>query len=144
MALINGTDLILKVGTSDSTEVIVAHATNCSLELSMDERDITSKDSAGWKEIAGGLRNWSISTDALYDATDLGATKTDFVALFDLVDARTKIYVEFTILSPATGDYIYTGEGYVTSLSLSGGVEDTATYSCSITGTGDLDKAVTS
>ena len=144
MALINGTDLILKVGTSDSTEVIVAHATNCSLELSMDERDITSKDSAGWKEISGGLRNWSISTDALYDATDLGATKTDFVALFDLVDARTKVYIEFTMLSPVAGDYIYTGEGYVTSLSLSGGVEETASYSCSISGTGDLEKVVTS
>jgi len=143
MALINGTDLILKVGTSDSTEVIVAHATNCSLDLSMDERDITSKDSSGWKEIAGGLRNWSISTDALYDATDLGGTKTDFVALFDVVDARTKVYIEFSLQNPATGDYIYTGEGYVTSLSLSGGVEDTATYSCSISGTGDLEKVVT-
>ena len=143
MALINGTDLIVKVGTSDSNEVIVAHATNCSLELSMDERDITSKDSAGWKEIIGGLRNWSLSADALYDATDLGATKTDFVALYDLIDARTKVYVEFALANAAAGDYIYTGEGYVTSISLSGGVEETATYSCSISGTGDLEKVVT-
>jgi TP901-1 family phage major tail protein len=143
MALINGTDLILKVGASDSTELIVAHATNCSLELSMDERDITSKDSLGWKEISGGLRNWSLSTDALYDALDLGVTKTDFVGLFDLVDARTKVYVEFGLQSAVTGDYIYQGQGYVTSLSLSGGVEDTATYSCSITGTGDLNKVAT-
>ena len=143
MALINGTDLILKVGDTDSNEVIVAHATSCSLEISMSEREITSKDSAGWKEIAGGLRDWSVSCDALYDATDLGATKTDLVGIYDLLDGRTKVYIQFTLLTPATGDYIYEGEGYITSLSLSGGTEETASYSCSITGTGDITKVVT-
>ena len=143
MAIINGTDLIVKVGTSDSTEQIVGYATNCSLDLSMSEREITSKDSAGWKEIAGGLREWSLSSDALYDATDLGATKYQFAGLFDRIDARDIVFIEFTLLSPATGDYIYTGQGYVTSLSLSGGTEETATYSVSITGTGDLTKVVT-
>jgi len=143
MALINGTDLIVKVGVDAAGEVIIAHATNCSLDISMSERDITTKDSAGWKEIAGGLREWSLSSDSLYDATDLGATKTDFVGLFDLVDARTKVFIEFNLLSPVTGDYLYTGEGYITSLSLSGGTEETATYSVSINGTGDLTKVVT-
>ena len=137
MALINGTDLILKVGTSDSTEAIVAHATNCSLDLSMSERDITTKDSAGWKQIEGGLREWNVSTDALYDATAL------FETLFDLVEGNTLIFIEFTLQSPETGEYIYTGEGYISSLALSGGVEDTATYSVSITGTGALTKVVT-
>jgi len=137
MALINGTDLILKVGTSDSTEAIVAHSTTCSLELSMSERDITTKDSAGWKEIEGGLRDWSVSTDALYDATAL------FETLFDLVEGNTLVFIEFTLQSPVSGEYIYTGEGYIQSLSLSGGVEDTATYSVSITGTGALTKVVT-
>jgi len=143
MALINGTDLVVKLAATGSAEQIIAHATNCSLELSMDERDITTKDSLGWKEISGGLRSWSLSSDALYDAVDLGATKVDLVGLFDLLDARTEVDIEFTLLSPATGDYIYSGSGYITSLSVSGGTEETATYSVSIAGNGDLNKSLT-
>ena len=46
--LVNGTDLLLKIGTDATNEVIVAYSTSCSLELSMDEIDQTNKDSGGW------------------------------------------------------------------------------------------------
>ena len=47
--LLNGTDLILKVGTDTTNEVIVASATTCSLDISMEEIDQTNKESGGWK-----------------------------------------------------------------------------------------------
>ena len=64
--LVNGTDLLLKVGTTAANEVIVAYSTSCSLEISMDEIDQTNKESGGWKSIIGGLRSWSVSAEALY------------------------------------------------------------------------------
>ena len=45
--LVNGTDLVIQVGTSSSNDVIVAYATSCSLEVSMDEIDQTNKSSGG-------------------------------------------------------------------------------------------------
>lgn len=136
MAILNATDLVLKVHTTDGSEEIIAHATNCSLEVSMDERDITTKGSGGWKEIGGGLRSWSVSTDALYSATS--ESGADFSTLFGYLDNRSKVYIEFTLQSTASGDNYYEGQGYITSLNVSGGVEETATYSINIAGSRGL------
>jgi hypothetical protein len=53
---------------------------------------------------------------------------------------RTAVTFEFTLASTATGDYYYSGSGFITSLEISGGTEDAPTYSCSIEGTGALTK----
>ncbi len=42
------------------------------------------------------------------------------------------------ITSPASGDYTYSGSGFITSLEMSGGTEDAPTYSVSIEGTDAL------
>jgi len=140
MAILNGTDLFLKIGTTDGGELIVAHATSCSLDVSMDERDITTKSSGGWKEIGGGLKSWSLSTDALYEA--VANAGNEFDELYAHLDSRNELFVEFTRTTPLSTEYIYTGKAYITSLSLSGGVEDSATYSISLVGTGVLTKEV--
>tara|TARA_R110000851_G_scaffold75649_3_gene166715 strand:+ start:4381 stop:4812 length:432 start_codon:yes stop_codon:yes gene_type:complete len=141
MAILNGTDLFLKVGTTAGVgTLIVAHATSCSLDVSMDERDLTTKNSGGWKEIGGGLKSWSLSTDALYDPS--AGANNEFNELFTHLDGRTELFVEFTRTTESSGEFIYTGKAYITSLSLSGGVEDSATYSISLAGTGVLTKEI--
>ena len=147
--LVNGTDLLLRVGGSDSTESVVAYATTCSLEISMDEIDQTNKDSEGWKEIIGGLRSWNVSTDALYQNEGDGTSALDFKDFWNRVggpsDGRTPVYIEMAVRneSSAHNNVYYHGKGYVTSLSLTGGTEDQATYSVSITGSGKLEEADT-
>ena len=42
----------------------------------------------------------------------------------------------------STSDISYAGKGYITSMSMTGGTEDTATYSLSIEGTGALTQTV--
>tara|TARA_R100001244_G_scaffold106202_3_gene78730 strand:- start:796 stop:1227 length:432 start_codon:yes stop_codon:yes gene_type:complete len=140
MAILNGTDLFLKVGTTAEGVKIVAHATSCSLDVSMDERDLTTKNSAGWKEIGGGLKSWSLSTDALYDPS--AGADNEFNELFSNLDDRAELFIEFTRTTETATEFIYTGKAYITSLSLSGGVEDSATYSISLAGTGELTKEV--
>jgi len=137
--LINGTDLIVKIGTDT-----VAYATSCSLELSADEIDQTSKDSGGWKDIASGLRSWNISCDALYVNNAAAATTEGFPELTTALIARTAVTVHFTFVTPATGDYVYEGSAILSSLSLSTGVEDQATYSATFNGTGALTQNLTS
>lgn len=142
LGLINGTDLLLRVGTTDSNEAIIAYSTSCSLEISMDEIDQTSKDSQGWKDIIGGTRSWSVSSDALY--ANESQTNEDFRSLFDLLggssNGRSKIYVELAVNdgSGTDNNVYYNGYGYVTSLSVNGGTEDQASFSVSITGSGIL------
>jgi TP901-1 family phage major tail protein len=137
--LINGTDLIIKVG-SDT----VAYATSCSLELSADEIDQTSKDSGGWKDIAAGLRSWNMSADALYVNNAAASSEDGFPELTTALIARTAVTVHFTFGTAATGDYVYSGSAIITSLSLSSGVEDQATYSVTFNGTGALTQTLTS
>lgn len=140
--LVNGTDLILRVGGTSSNDNPIAFATSCSLEVSMDEIDQTNKDSAGWKSIIGGLRSWSVSSDALYQ-NEAEASRTGFIELWDKIENRTKVYVELTVTSASSADSnkYYHGEAYVTSLSVNGGTEDQATYSVSLTGSGVLTEA---
>ena len=52
--------------------------------------------------------------------------------------ARTKVTFSFTLATTATGDYFYSGSGFLTSITISGGVEDAPTYSCTIQGTAAL------
>lgn len=140
--LVNGTDLLLKVGSSDSNEVVVAFATSCSLEISMDEIDQTNKDSGGWKKIIGGLRSWSASSEALYQ-NEAESSKTAFIDFWDKIENRTKVFVELTITGAAgsDGNKYYHGEAYVTSLSVNGGTEDQSTFSVTLTGSGALTEA---
>jgi len=145
--LMNGTDLIIRVGTADTNELPVASATTCSLELSMDEIDQSNKSSGGWKAIMGGQRSWSVSAEALYQNEAVAASKdyTDFwnhiaQATADGALARTPVYVEFAHANGTAADsnVYYSGYAYVTSLSVNGGTEDQASYSISLTGTGIL------
>lgn len=139
--LVNGTDLLLKVGSSNSNEVVVAFATSCSLEISMDEIDQTNKDSAGWKQIIGGLRSWSVSADALYQ-NEAESSKKAFTDFWDNIENRTKVFVELTRAGTLTSDNkYYHGEAYVTSLSVNGGTEDQSTFSVSLTGSGALQES---
>ena len=139
MAVLNATDLIIKIHSTDGSEEKIGFATSASLDISMDERDVTTKDSAGWKEIGGGQKSWTLSTDALYSATPLGASEgAGFDDLFTYLQDRTEVFVEFTTGTATTGDKYYDGKAYITSLSSSGGVEESATMSISLTGTGAL------
>ena len=58
--IFNGTLLVVKIGG-----VAVAHSTSCSLSVSTDLPDSTTKDSLGWAQQIQGLRSWSVSTDGL-------------------------------------------------------------------------------
>ena len=136
--IFNGTNLVVLVGTE-----VVAHSTSCSLSVSADLPDATTKSSGGWAEEIAGLRNWSLTTDGL---ATVDPTGVDFVVgdIFTSLNNRTKVTVKFTTVSgstPVVGDLYWSGEAFVESLDVTADMESPATYSVSFTGTGVLTQA---
>ena len=58
---VNGQLIKIEVGGST-----VAHLTSVSQSFSMATRDISSKDSAGWKESMEGQKSWTMSGDGYF------------------------------------------------------------------------------
>jgi predicted secreted protein len=125
MAVFNGTNLILSIeGTT------VGHTTSCSISLSTDLPDATTKDSSGWNEVIAGVKSGEISFDGLVDYSD--SANSNEIA--DYLIAGTQVTCVFG--TSASGERIYTAEGYVNSIEISAEMESPVSYSGSITLTG--------
>lgn len=132
MAIFNGTELGVYI---DST--LIAAATDCSISLNMETIDITTKDSAGFRELLGGVKSGSISVSGLIDYND--SANKDVSDLFTALNNRTALALKFAKATPAAGeDFNYSASGFITSLEQSGGTEDTATYSATFELTGAI------
>lgn len=135
--LFNGTSLVVLIGTE-----VIAHATSCSLNLSVDAADASTKQSGGWADEIGGQKSWSLTTDGL--ATVDPAALANYVSTYELTNlaaARTAVTVKFTTVSgytPVTGDAIWTGSAFIESVDISADMEAAVTYSVSFKGTGAL------
>jgi predicted secreted protein len=127
----NGTNLLLKVG-----ETVVGHTTSCTLSVSNDMADATTKDSQGWSESLAALKSGEISFDGLVDYSDANNAEQ----LLDLLMARTKVTCVFG--TATTGDSVYTAQGFVSSLEQSAEMEAAVTFSGTITLTGAITKSV--
>tara|TARA_Y100001963_G_scaffold71228_1_gene99055 strand:+ start:28 stop:474 length:447 start_codon:yes stop_codon:yes gene_type:complete len=147
MAILNGTDI--KVYDS-STNILVAYAQSGTLNFSMSTRDITNKESGGFKESLEGLREWSIDLDGAYAWTDASGSALSNGAddLFSkyLLDAGSNTREAFTIrfgnTTATTSNTYYEGSAFLTSVSVSAPTEDTATYSMSFEGTAGLTQTI--
>ncbi len=136
MAVFNGTDLILKLSsTSGGSEFKLLHATSCTISMASDTIDITDKDSSGFLTQLQGQKSHSLQADGLMDFTSAGTT-TDPDEIFTQMINRTT--VSFTFQKDPAEGVTYTGSGIITSLEISGGVEDAPVYSVSLQGTGTL------
>ena len=131
MAILNATDVVLSVTVDDGLKPI-AHCTSASLSMNMDLRDSTTKSSLGFSESLGGLRSWELSGDAFVDIVE-DTSESDILELFTEWKERAAVLVSF-----GAAGISYTGSAFITSISIDAGVEENATYSISLTGTGEL------
>lgn len=134
----------------------IAFATSHSLEISLDTREISTKDHGGkWTEAEAGKINWTISSENLVGNPGEGTTYDD---LLDLMIAREPIDVVFALEGDSPNfeagklDYVPTGgwsaktsngrkgKAIITSLSCSAPNAEYATMSATFTGVGELSK----
>ena len=144
MAILNGTELKIYSGLSGQSN-LVAFAQNCTLTVNNTTREITNKQSAGFKEVLESLRDWSIDVDGAYAWTNAAgsalANGADDLIQTNILANRLQFDVTFGD-NQTTSDVRYTGKVYITSASMTGGTEDTATYSLTLEGTGPLTQTV--
>lgn len=137
MAIINGTVFLLKMGT-DGSEVTLPDQTEGTISISMETRDITSKDSLGYRELLEGVRSATISVSGLIDDDGAGGAGSD---LFAVLDGRSTTNIIFG-LDSASDDYHYECAAFCTSLEVGGGTEDNVTYSATFEVTGSISEVV--
>tara|TARA_R100000231_G_scaffold15402_3_gene16393 strand:- start:15798 stop:16220 length:423 start_codon:yes stop_codon:yes gene_type:complete len=131
----NGTNLILKFHNVEGSVAALGHSTSATLSLSADLPDATSKDSSGFNEVIAGTRTGEISFEGLvaYDDANNAIEAADYLI------ARTKLF--WTFGTTASGDKIYKGSGFLSSVEMSAEMESPVTFSGSITVTGAITTA---
>ena len=129
-SVFNGTNLILKIET-----VTLGHTTRCSLTLSNDLPEATTKNSNGFQEVIAGVISGEISFEGLVDYSD----SANAIEMADYLLARTQLTCVFG--TAETGDAVYTAEGFLSSLEQSAEMESPVSYSGSITLTGSITKS---
>lgn len=136
---LNGTDLVLKLYKLPLGYIDVAYATNFTLDIEAEAVDRTSKDSQGWKDIFLGVRNWSISCDALYQ-NEGNPLKNYYFDAFGKLDTNSYISCEFSVVNAIAGDdnVKYRGRARIVSLNLKGDTEAGAEYQIFLHGEGIL------
>jgi predicted secreted protein len=107
----------------------VAEISNWSLDLGADDIDITSFDSNGWKEYLAGLKEWSGSIEGNFDSGETNGQK----AILNAWLSGEKLEFTFEVSSGV----IFKGEALVKP-SIEVPVDDKASFSCDIQGTGAL------
>ena len=107
----------------------IAEISNWSLDLGADDIDITSFDSQGWKEYLAGLKEWSGSIEGNLKPDDTNGQK----AILNAWLSGEKLTFTFEVSAGVS----FQGEAFVKP-SIEVPVDDKASVSCDITGTGAL------
>jgi predicted secreted protein len=133
----NGSNLLIKVADDGSSPTTIGHSTSCTISFTNDMAAATTKDSSGFSEVIAGLRSAEISFDGLIDYTDGSSGGAEIAHKL-----LTRQKCDFSFGTAATGDTVYTGEGFISSCEISGTMEEAVTYSGTITVTGAIVESV--
>ncbi len=131
--VINTTLLKFQGGVSGGT--VVARQNDVTFSVNMEPRDITTKDSAGWRELLEGLRSYEISIAGLLAYDDSLSVYTSATGIDTVLRARTS--QTWILGTGVSGDVKLSGAGYWTSLEVgSPDAESNCTYSATLQGSG--------
>lgn len=122
----------------------VAFSTSASLSISTEVRESSSKDSANWRDKSAGRFEWSCSTEGLYNMSTSGTTHSinDLYAYFT---GGTAVAITFGSKTGTTPSWTldssikyFSGQAVITGFEFTGADGETATYSISLEGNGEL------
>ena len=118
----------------------VYHATSCSLSITSNTEELSSKDIAG-TEISMGNYSGTLTTDVLM--ADKPATPVDYTDPGELIDLQlNKTLVDWEFTTGVTGDIILSGKAYVTQSDLTAENNQAATGSFTFLVSGDITRSV--
>jgi predicted secreted protein len=123
--------------TNISLGVPFGASTNCTFSTSVDQVEVTTTNSASYKEFLGSQISWNISADGFIALSDYS-----YLFLLNKLQTKEQIIVKFQIDndngsgSGTLGYSVFTGLANIVNLDMSGPVEGASTYSVSLQGTG--------
>jgi predicted secreted protein len=125
----NGKDM--KVYTvSGGIDTLITDTDSSEISFTMSPIDTTTKDSNGWREVIAGLKEGSISISGMVNFS--GTNQVD--QLVNALVANTPLIVKFK--TATSGDTTFQWSCFVTSLPLTFGQDEAATFTCDLTPTG--------
>ena len=131
--IFNGSQYTVMFETDGTPVVVADHVTDLSVSVSTETRDTTSKNNGGFRALLPGLKTLTVNFTAFYagDATNgYDELMTDFLA-GNKQDVKVCSY-DFTGDTEVAGDKEIVFEAFITSLELSAGTEDNASYTCTM------------
>lgn len=146
-AAANGTLTPITIATGD----LCAAATTTTLDTSNTINEVAARNGVGSSTnfIASGAFTWNFAIDGLMDLTSVAGGNTGSpITILDLSKASKYVLVRFTTkigtsgLGNVAGVVSYVGQALIESASITGGVDDIATYSATFRGYGDLYKEI--
>ena len=134
MAAVIGNNVMLywhRTDVDPEVDVAFACSTNCTFDVSVDQKEVTSQSSAWFREYKNDVATWSVTCDGLI-------TLTGFSYLFMLEKqlAREPIEIKFVVDNGVDGLTIINGTCNISSLAINAPQKDVATYNISLQGTG--------
>jgi len=134
MAAVIGKNVMLywhRTDVDPEVDVAFACSTNCTFNVSVDQKEVTSQTSAWFREYKNDVATWNLTCDGLI-------TLTGFSYLFMLEKqlAREPIEIKFVVDNGIDGLTIINGTCNISSLAINAPYKDVATYNVSLQGTG--------
>jgi len=134
MAAVIGNNVMLywhRTDVEPEVDVAFACSTNCTFNVSVDQKEVTSQSSAWFREYKNDVATWNVTCDGLI-------TLSGFSYLFMLEKqlAREPIEIKFVIDNGVDGLTIINGICNITSLAINAPMRDVATYNVSLQGSG--------
>lgn len=123
--------MLYRYDAETETDIPFACSTNCSFNVTVDQKEVTSQSSAWYREYRNDIASWNITCDGLVTLDNYG-----YLFLLELQQSRESIVVKFVIDNGVDGLVIISGSCNLTSLTINGPYKDIATYSVSLQGSG--------
>ena len=131
--IFNGSLLSIKV---DGNKIL--NSTSCSLSLSADTPEATTKDSGGFQDLIVGVKSGEISFEGLVAYDSGGGAQIGDIS--DELISGAQVTWEFS--TDVSGDDKYSGTGFISSIEITADMESPVSYSGTIVTTGTITQGV--
>jgi predicted secreted protein len=134
MAAVIGNNVMLywhRTDVDPEVDVAFACSTNCTFNVSVDQREVTSQSSAWFRQFKNDIATWSVTCDGLITLSGFS-----YLFMLDKQLTREPIEIKFVVDNGVDGLTIINGICNITSLAINAPQKDVATYNISLQGSG--------
>lgn len=127
---VQGHDVVLYKHNDDGTDTPFAFDRDITFEIQQEFKEVTDYSSPYFRKFKPDIASWRVNCSGLVVLEDYS-----YLFLSTLQLARTPILIKFVIDNGTGGLVIYSGNAYISSLSINANYKDIASYSVSLQGT---------